>query len=240
MNFQDILNEFEINPNDSHYQDRTVQRFFGQDFFDVVITPKTSNYVEPQIIGKFRIPPDVKSKIQSILIQLEKPYYVGEHGTAFIVELYEFHITPENIVFNGDAKQQQINKQLFYNNNHYLQERPLPGELQTKQNLSRGFYLICYIINNNLRSILFVRTTNPNDLKQKLLRTHPRHNIVFIKDPFTELDAYMDIDKAKEVQEPQPQEQPPPPPTDEPQLTNKERRLLAYKEKYDRLYGKPK
>ena len=55
----DILKEFEIKSNNTHYQDRVIQRFMTQDFFDV-ITINKANFNDKQIIGKYPILPLVK------------------------------------------------------------------------------------------------------------------------------------------------------------------------------------
>jgi hypothetical protein len=102
------------------------------------------------------------------------------------------------------------------------------------QNISRGNVLVCYIIDNYLTTIFLTRSINPDYLVQKAKERHPDKNVVFIEDPFTQLDAYIDIEKAKEIPE-KPIEEPKPAEEPGPQLSDKERRLQAYRERMARL-----
>lgn len=234
----DILKEFEIKSNNTHYQDRVIQRFIAQEFFDVICINK-ANYNDKTIIGKYKIPADVKSKVSKILNELEKPYYVGDPGTVFVVQLHFFDLNIRDIILTGSPYDQMKNKEKFFDRTNYLRylrERLIDIKLNTKQKLSEGVNLVCSIVDNKLTTITFIAYTNPDRIIEKNKRDFPNYKIIYIKDPFTELDNYMDIDRLKEI--PNDTQQPvvdnPP---EEPQLTDKEKRLLAYKKKQEKLWN---
>jgi hypothetical protein len=238
MKLMDILKEFEIKSNNTHYQDRVIQRFIAQEFFDVICINK-ANYNDKTIIGKYKIPADVKSKVSKILNELEKPYYVGDPGTVFVVQLHFFDLNIRDIILTGSPYDQMKNKEKFFDRTNYLRylrERLIDIKLNTKQKLSEGVNLVCSIVDNKLTTITFIAYTNPDRIIEKNKRDFPNYKIIYIKDPFTELDNYMDIDRLKEI--PNDTQQPvvdnPP---EEPQLTDKEKRLLAYKKKQEKLWN---
>ena len=232
MKFMEILNEFNIKPNDPHFNDRTLQRCFGQEYFDVVARKTNESYKTEKPIGLYKIPQEAKNHIRSVIEELKKPYYWAERGHIFIVELYEFVITPELITFTGSPHEQQMNKNLFNHLDIYtieLREKPLPDELSSPQdNLSRGHYLVCHINNNDITTMFLSRSSDPQYHINRSKRSAPKYEVVFIKDPFTELDAYIDIENAKRYHEKSPQT---PQEPQEPQMTEKELKKYLYNEK---------
>jgi hypothetical protein len=240
MKLMDILREFEIKTNNTHYQDRVIQRFMAQDFFDV-ITINRANFNDKQIIGKYPIPTEVKDKVTRILNELEKPYYLGDPGTVFVVQLHYFDLNIRNIILTGNPYDQMINKKRVIDKNNYLtylRERPIDLKLHTKQKLSEGFNLVCSIVDNKLTTLTFLAYANPNKIIEKNKRDFPNYKIIYIKDPFTELNNYMDIDKLKEIPNEEPQVDVNPsvannPPVD-PQLSDHDRRVLIYKQRMEK------
>jgi hypothetical protein len=238
MKFGDILREFDIKKNNTHYQDRVIQRFISQDFFDVSSKNKF-NYNDKLIIGKYRFPPEVKDEISKILIELEKPYYIGDPGTVYIIQLHIFDLKIQDVILNGDSHEQLKNKKIFFDANRLilLREHPVNLNLQTEQSLSEGINLVCFIVNNKLTTLTLLTSTNPDRIIQKNKRDFPLYKIVYIKDPYKELDAFMDVDKLREIPN-----DPPEDPIDDksqispeaPQLSDHDRRVLIYKQRMEK------
>ena len=184
------------------------------------------------IVGKYEIPQEARDNVSKILDELQKPYYAGDPGTVFIIQLYFFKLDGTNVTFNGNPRDQMINKKMFYDRDNYLtylREQPIETKLQTKQSFAVGINLVCYVVNNILKTISLTRTSIPDKMIQKGKEMFSRFKVIYIKDPFTELDNYMDIDRFKNTLS-KPSIQKPKEP-EEPQMTEKERKLLAYKEK---------
>ena len=226
MKFQEILREFEIK---EHYLERYIQRF--QDSFDVITIHKITK--ETTIVGKYIVTPDVKQKVQTIIRLIEKPYYVGEIGTVMVIGIHRFHVSYRDTIFSGPPDVQIRNKQNMMDNTnyfHYLQERPFTGEkLNSEQNLSQGIYLVCFIVNNSLTTFMLTKSSDPSVLISRAKRLFTRtKNFVFIANPLTELDAYIDVEMAKQNPEEQPPTEEPP---EEPQISDDDKRKLAYKER---------
>jgi hypothetical protein len=237
--YRKILREFKSDFSNPHFTDRTFQRFFGQTYYDVIAVIN-GDFQNAKIIGEFEIPQIVKNRVQKILDHLHKPEYVGEHSQTFIIELYEFNLNQNNIIFKGNTPQERLDNIKLYRNQPdvktYLQERPIEGHNETQQSPTRGFYLICYVTNDYLKTMLLERSKNPDYLVDKAKKRTGSQDVVFIKDPFTQLDAYMDIDT---IRNQKPEEHPEPEPEDPP-MSDHERRLQAYKDKMKNLPKKKK
>lgn len=241
MKFQDILYEFEIKKNNPHFNDRRIQRCFGQDYFDVIASVKKSKLNDPvKVLGVFKIPVEAKTRIKTVLDELEKPYYWAEHGTLFIVELYNYHLDKQYITFFGKKEEEIYNNRARLNMNVELRERPMSDELETPQNLSRGYYLVCHIYDNFLITMFLSRTSNKESLISRAKLRSSKYNVVFIHDPFTELDAYIDKDRAIEYEKLQKQSSTEEPKIIEPQLSDDEKRKLAYKERMKKEFERQK
>lgn len=232
-----ILLEFDVKHNDTHYRDRMIQRFFGQNFFEVYALNKNYRYntQEPLFLGKFPIPQEAKNKVTEIIDKLEQPYYTFEKGTVLIVQLYRFNLQPNDIILIGSPKEQENSKRLLQDKKNiywFIQERPLKDEFSTRQSISRGNVLLCYIVDGLLTTIFLTQVISKDHVIDKAKNRHPNKEIIYMDDPLLQIDAYIDIDIAKESPTENPPEATKPP--EEPQLSDHEKKLKAYNERMKR------
>ena len=240
----DILLEFDIKPGDTHYRDRMMQRFFGQKFFEVYALNKNYQYdtQEPRILGKFPIPQEAINNVTEIINKLEQPYYTFEKGTVLIAQLYIFNLKPNDIILTGSPKEQETNKKLLQDKKNiywFIQEHPLGDEFSTRQNISRGNVLLCYIVDGVLTTIFLSQVISKDHIIHKTKNRHPNKEIIYMDDPLSQIDAYIDIDKAKEYPNP-PEDVKTPETPEEPQLSDDEKRKLAYKERMKKEFERQK
>lgn len=227
---QKIINEFDIS---THSKERMDLRL-DQTTYDVVAFPKTGLY-KKIIIGKFNIPQDAKITVDNIFKKLNDPDYRVPQYLALVIQLYEFKLKLENITFVGSPEEQKRYKQIFgdrQNWNVYLQTLP-----DDKGRMSHGRFLICVARGNVISTMFLLRdqTQSFEKLKEHMLRNFPTlKEVIFVGNPDTQLDAYIDIDRAR-LNPPKEQQIPIEQP---PQISDKEKKLQLYKEKMKRKFGK--
>ena len=227
---QKIINEFDIS---THSKERMDLRL-DQTTYDVVAFPKTGLY-KKIIIGKFNIPQDAKITVDNIFKKLNDPDYRVPQYLALVIQLYEFKLKLENITFVGSPEEQKRYKQIFgdrQNWNIYLQTLP-----DDKGRMSHGRFLICVARGNVISTMFLLRdqTQSFEKLKEHMLRNFPTlKEVIFVGNPDTQLDAYIDIDRAR-LNPPKEQQIPIEQP---PQISDKEKKLQLYKEKMKRKFGK--
>ena len=190
---QKIINEFDIS---THSKERMDLRL-DQTTYDVVAFPKTGLY-KKIIIGKFNIPQDAKITVDNIFKKLNDPDYRVPQYLALVIQLYEFKLKLENITFVGSPEEQKRYKQIFgdrQNWNVYLQTLP-----DDKGRMSHGRFLICVARGNVISTMFLLRdqTQSFEKLKEHMLRNFPTlKEVIFVGNPDTQLDAYIDIDRAR-------------------------------------------
>jgi len=227
---QKIINEFDIS---THSKERMDLRL-DQTTYDVVAFPKTGLY-KKIIIGKFNIPQDAKITVDNIFKKLNDPDYRVPQYLALVIQLYEFKLKLENITFVGSPEEQKRYKQIFgdrQNWNVYLQTLP-----DDKGRMSHGRFLICVARGNVISTMFLLRdqTQSFEKLKEHMLRNFPTlKEVIFVGNPDTQLDAYIDIDRAR-LNPPKEQQIPI---EQLPQISDKEKKLQLYKEKMKRKFGK--
>jgi hypothetical protein len=227
-----IINEFDIS---IHSKERMDLRL-DQTSYDVVAFPKTGLY-KKIVIGKFNIPQDAKTTVDNIFKKLNDPDYRVPQYLALVIQLYEFKLKLENITFIGSPEEQKRYKQIFgdrQNWNIYLQTLP-----DDKGRMSHGRFLICVARGNVISTMFLLRdqTQSFEKLKEHMLRNFPTlKEVIFVGNPETQLDTYIDIDIDRARLNPPKEQQIPI--EQLPQMSDKERRLQSYKEKMKRNFGK--
>lgn len=223
---QKIVTELQVS---QHSQLRLSQRLINHDYYDVVAFSKISH--DKILIGKYETPQDAIDIVNKTLKKLDNPYYFIPLTVSLIIKLYEFDLNEQNVTFIGSPQEQATHKEIFtdkYNWNIYLQTRPQEGE-----NTSYGRFLVCVSIGNKITTVFLIGNTE--GLLRRLIEFTKRkptfkhiEDYAYIEDPETQLDAYIDIDALKSLQKPAEQQ-----PQTSPQstLSDKERRLQAYKER---------
>lgn len=199
--FKRILREFEINPFNPHFTDRSYQRFIGQNLYDVIAI-RNGDWQNQILLGKYKIPNDVKSKVIETLNYLLQSKIVGVPNRVYIIKLHQFDININYIRFNGDKKTQQENLNIFYegrtrssNTSVFLQERPLDEKTSTQQHLSSGRDLVCIVKGNVFQTMFLTKTNNPIELTKHAGNKQLSTDIVYIDDPMSELQDYIQQDK---------------------------------------------
>lgn len=226
-----IIKEFDIS---SHSKIRMNLRFFNQTSYDVVAFNK-NNPNNKIIIGKYNIPQDAKHNVNNILSKISDPDYNVSQEIALVIQLYEFKMKSEYINFIGTPEEQIKFKKVFADNQNYNIFLQTPMDERGK--VSHGRFLVCVARGNVISTAFLLHDTNMSfeKLKEVMLQTYKALNdVIYINNPETQLDTYIDVEKAKLTPPKNPQtptEQPPP------QMSNKEKRLQDYKERMKKLYG---
>lgn len=216
-----IMNELDIT---SHSKKRMNLRLFDQNTYDVVAFP-TSPFYNKIIIGKYKIPQEARNNVNMVFDKIIKPEYKIPLGTALVIKLYEFKIKLDDIIFNGDIQQQKRFKKMFgdrQNWNIYLQT-PMDENGRT----SHGRFLVCIAVENVVSTTILIRNTKDSfeDLKEHTLRNHPEiNNVIYIDNPESQFDIYNVNNPKNSIEQPE-------------LISDKEKRLLAYKEKMKRNFG---
>lgn len=226
-----IINEFDVK---RHYNERMNLRFLDITTYDVIAIYKGEPYSKT-IIGKYKIPNDARSTIANINNKISNSEYDIPHDLALIIYLYEFKITPESVTFIGNPEEQIKHKKMFEDQQNYRIFLQTP--VDNKGRTSHGRFLVCIVRGDGISTVILIRnqTTSIEELKKHMFRNNiGLSNINYINNPQTQLDTYIDIDKLRSKQSPEPQT----PAEQQPQLSDKERRLQLYKEKMKRKFGK--
>jgi hypothetical protein len=216
MKFKDLLLEFGIT---THVIDRLNTRFLSPDALDVVAIPKDGSY-KRIVIGKYRITNEAKTQIRDIMSVITDPYYTAPNDISLIFLLQEFTLNRESVELLDPRY-----VAFFRDPQNYLVTLQEPPNT-TGEPLSNGRYLLCVMKNNTLITIMLSRTKNPQLFK------NTTGKVALITDVHTELDAYIDLDKLREKPLETPDEEPQAPP-----MSDRERRLQAYKDRQKKLYG---
>lgn len=220
-----------------HIKDRLEQRLTNIDSYDVVAFSKRND--DKIIIGKYRAPQAAIDATNDIMQKLRSQRYYVPPDIALIIHLFEFKLDINDITFIGSPHDQARYKQIFrdrYNWNIYLRTNP-----QKNENATHGRILMCLVIGNRIITIFLLANTN-SSLNRfiELARQKPENrgveDYIYIANPETDLEQFVDIDvlKTEPLQKPTEEPQINPQPT----MTDKERRLQAYKEKMRRKFGK--
>lgn len=232
-----IIREIAI---DSHAIDRLTQRFIEQSPYDVVAFSKRN--FEQIVIGKYYINQDTINRVNDTMNKLADPIYVVPRNISLIIELYRFDLNNNNIDFIGTPHDIARYKNMVRDTNNwniYLRTNPIGNE-----HVSYGRILICITNGNLVKTIFFIADDN-RMLKRSIefFKQNPAHkyteDFIFISNPETQLDDYIDIDYLRSQQQ-KAHKEPEPEILDRPVMTDRERRLQAYKErmKKNRKFGK--
>jgi hypothetical protein len=223
-----ILKEFDIT---GHSKNRLNLRFLQQTSYDVVAFMKKEH--NKMIIGKYIIPQDAKTTVNNIFNKINDPDYSIFPEIALVIQLYEFNIKLDHISFIGTPEEQIKFKGIFndrQNNSIFLQT-----PMDERGNVSNGKFLVC-IARDNIISTVFL-LQNPNSsfekLKENMMRTYRGlDDVIYINNPETQLDAYINTDTAKL----NPPKDPQIPIEEPPRMSDREQRLMAYNEKMKRKF----
>lgn len=208
-----IIKEFDST---IHSTKRMGLRFANQNTYDVVAFPKTPR-LPKMTIGKYNIPEDVRTTVERIFNKITKPEYTLTEDLALVLQLYEFPIKLEYITLYGNPQEQQKYKRIFEDKqdyNIYLQTRP-----DEKGRVSHGKFLVCIVRGEIISTAFLLRdqTSTFERLKKDMLQKHGGiDDVIYVADPMTQLDNYINKPQA---------------PPEQPQLTDRERRLQAYNER---------
>jgi hypothetical protein len=218
MKLLQILQEFEAT---EHFQDRLRDRFLRISYLDILAVSRDKRRL---IIGKYPIPPEVKTRIEQISKKLQSSDYYCPPDIALAIEVYRFEISPRKVILNNENYREMLNTWLLI-----PREPPIPNNDEYNKELTRGKYLIAIVRENSITTIFLSRSKDID-----FLNAGYTTKMVYIDDVDSQLDSYIDIDIARKSKPlPQPTEVKP----EEPILTDKEKRLQAYKDRQKKLYG---
>jgi hypothetical protein len=203
FHLQKIIKEIGVS---DHVNLRLGQRLIDQNFYDVVAFSRKN--LDKIVIGKYEIPQEAITNANNVLNKLNDPDYAIPLDISLVIQLYEFKLNLQNIILLGTPQQQAKYKYIFNDKNNwniYVRTSPKGDE-----KISYGRFLVCVSRNNKIKTTFLLADTNRsfNKLKEHMWQKPEFKNvneIIYISNPETQLDAYIDVDRLRSNQSKEPQ-----------------------------------